>query len=125
MAEPHTDLDARPVTALPNLGPAMAGLLGEAGFTSVGALADAGADSAYKRVLALGHRPHFMAYLALVLALQGRPWTDCNKAEKAMLRARFDTLVDESKGPGTPSAGLAKELDRLGVRALSAPKPRG
>ena len=37
------------------------------------------------RLLEAGGRPHFIGYYVLVLALQGRPWTDIDRAEKAAL----------------------------------------
>lgn len=113
--------DARPVTALPNLGPAMARLLEDAGYGTVRALHEAGSDQAYRALLDTGHRPHFMAYLALTLALQGRPLSDCPPDEKAQHRARFDALCARPRAPDAPPSdtapsALAAELDRLGVR---------
>lgn len=55
-----------------------------------------GADAAYLRLLRAGHRPHFIAYYALVLGLEGRPWTDLPAEEKAALRRRFDALKSQA-----------------------------
>jgi hypothetical protein len=49
------------------------------------------------------------------MGLQGRPWNDCQGAEKAALRKRFDTLK-ASVGPSHSSAFEAA-LDALGVVA--------
>ncbi len=94
-----------PVTAIRNLGPAMAAEFARAGLTSATAIREIGADAAYARLLASGHKAHFMAYYALVLGLQGRPWNDATPDEKAALRTRFDALKAQ-----TPPADTA--LDR-------------
>jgi hypothetical protein len=53
-----------------------------------------------------------------VLALQGRPWTDFEPAEKIAFRRRFDALKARgaAAAQARPGAALAAELDRLGVR---------
>jgi len=51
----------------------------------------------------------------IVMGLQGRPWNDCQGAEKAALRKRFDTLK-AAVGPSHSSAFEAA-LDALGVEA--------
>ena len=47
------------------------------------------------------------------MGLQGRPWNDCQGAEKAALRARFDAI----KAAANPGAETAIEtvLDRIGT----------
>ena len=102
------------VSSIPNLGPATAGAFARVGITEAEELRRLGADSAYGRLLAAGERPHFIAYYALVMGLQGRPWNDCRGAEKAALRERFDALVAAQSDPALPER-LAI-LDRLGVR---------
>ena len=87
---------ARPVSAIRNLGPASDALYARAGLTSAAQVRAMGADAAYLRLLRIGHRPHFIAYYALVLGLEGRPWTDLPAAEKAALRRRFDALKSEA-----------------------------
>ena len=103
-----------PLTSVRNIGPAMAEAFLDAGITSAEALRDMGADAAYARLLSIGSRPHFIAYYALVMGLQGRPWNDCQGAEKTALRQRFDALVAEVKP--APKTDLARALDEVGVR---------
>jgi DNA transformation protein len=81
------------ISTLRNLGPATEAAFARAGIGSAEALRDLGADAAYARLLAAGERPHFIAYYVLHMALQGRPWNDCQGEEKAELRRRFDALV--------------------------------
>lgn len=102
------------IGSLRNLGPAMEAAFAAAGLETAEALRALGPDAAYGRLIDTGHRPHFMAYLALVAALQGRPWTDIAGSEKAALRAKFDVLLAGRQA--TPEAALERELDALGVR---------
>lgn len=103
-----------PVTTIRNIGPAMEDAFSRAGIETADALRKLGADAAYKRLIETGTRPHFIGYYALAMGLQGRPWNDCQGAEKTKLRERFDTICKDAV-PGKPSA-LATELDALGVR---------
>ena len=96
---------SEPVTAIRNLGPAMARSFESVGITDAETLRALGADAAYARLLAAGDRPHFIAYYAIVLGLQGRPWTDCTAAEKIDLRRRFDAI--KAGLAATPGAGAA------------------
>lgn len=111
-----TTPDPRPVTALRNMGPAMARVCADAGLHTVGDLATLGSDDAYARILASGHRPHFMAYLALAMGLQGRDIFDCRTTEKEDMRARFDRVAAGAAARGDDLSGLEAELDRIGVR---------
>ncbi|MEM9781972.1 MAG: TfoX/Sxy family DNA transformation protein [Pseudomonadota bacterium] len=88
---PDTEKNA-PVTAIKNIGPAMARHFAKAGLDSAEAVIALGPDRAYARLIATGHRAHFMAYVALVLGLAERPWHDLGPAEKAALRSRFDAI---------------------------------
>lgn len=81
-----------PISDLPNLGPAMDAAFARAGVTSAEALRELGTDAAYARLLQSGTRPHFIGYYVIEMALQGRPWNDCQGAEKKALRARFDAI---------------------------------
>ena len=103
----------RPVTAIPNLGPAMAEAFVRAGITTAEEIEAIGPDAAYARLIAAGDRPHFIAYYALVMGLMGRPWNDCRGAEKAALRARFDAI----KAASAPAGGdaMAAILDEIGL----------
>ncbi|ROT98444.1 TfoX/Sxy family DNA transformation protein [Histidinibacterium lentulum] len=107
-----------PVSSIRNLGPAMEAAFSGAGIDSAETLRSLGADSAYARLIESGHRPHFMAYLALVTGLQGRPLGECTGAEKAALRARFDALRSAGPHPGT---AFERHLDALGVRPPRRP----
>lgn len=105
-----------PLTSIRNVGPAMAASLERAGIADAGALRALGPEAAYARMLDAGERPHFMAYLALVTGLQGRPFGDPGPAEKARLRARFDAI----RAQAAPPPGIEAALDALGVT-----RPRG
>jgi hypothetical protein len=82
-----------PITTIRNLGPAMARSFAAAGIHDAATLRAMGADEAYARLVAAGSRPHFIAYCAIAMGLQGRPWTDCAGTEKIALRRRFDALI--------------------------------
>jgi hypothetical protein len=107
------------IGSIRNLGPAMEAAFAGSGIVSAEDLHALGADAAYARLIASGHRPHFMAYLALAAGLQGRPWTDVASAEKAALRARFDALL--AARDALPDTALERDLDALGVRPRTAP----
>lgn len=104
-----------PVTTLRNIGPAMAGAFAGAGLYTADEIRGLGADAAYSRLVASGTRPHFIAFYALVLGLQGRPWTDISPEEKLSLRARFDSIVAAS--PLTLEDPIERALDEIGMRA--------
>jgi TfoX-like protein len=103
---------------LPNLGPRSDEAFARAGIGSAEELIALGPDAAYRRLLAAGVRPHFIGFCAVVLALQGRPWSDFEPSEKAVLRRRFDALKAEAAATAKvqPGAALEAALDRLGVR---------
>lgn len=103
---------ARPVSSIPNLGPATERACARAGIDSAEALHALGADAAYARLIAHGEKPHFIGYYALVLGLMGRPWTDCRGREKADLRARFDALVAQNRAEPD---GIDRLLDEIGI----------
>src|SRR6056297_121539 len=98
--------DDAPVSTIRNLGPASEAVYARAGIATAGQLRALGADEVYRRLLATGSRPHFIAFYALAMGLQGRPWNDMDPAEKAAMRTRFDTLVAETRGaPGDGPGG--------------------
>jgi hypothetical protein len=52
----------------------------------------------------------------MVMGLQGRPWNDCQGAEKTALRARFDAIKARvAAGGEKPDAAIEAELDRIGT----------
>ena len=105
---------ARPVSDIPNLGPASEQAFAQAGLRSAEELIALGADAAYLRLMRAGTRPHFIGYYALVMGLQGRPWNDCRGDEKRELRRRFDALKAEL-GPTT--GHLDTILNEIGLLA--------
>jgi len=108
--------DPDPVSQVRNLGPASEAAFARAGTTSADMLREMGADAACEAVLRSAARPHFIAYYAMMLGLQGRPWTDCAGAEKAALRARFDAIKARVAGDGKrPDAAIEAMLDRIGT----------
>lgn len=98
------------ITTIRNLGPAMEKAFARAGVQTAEDLRDMGPDAAYTRLLASGHRPHFIGYYALVMGLQGRPWNDCKGKEKEALRARFDAIC-----AGHRPSGIEADLDAIGT----------
>lgn len=107
-----------------------------AAFCAVGiedaeTLQDIGADDAYARLLANGHRPHFIAYLAVALGLQGRHWNDIEPAEKSAFRARFDAIKSrksshDAKGRTLIDAALAEigVIERAAQPTSSRPEKK-
>ncbi len=105
-----------PVSTIRNLGPASDASFAQAGIESAEELREMGPDAAYAKLLAHGSRPHFIAYYAMVMGLQGRPWNDCKGDEKTALRARFDALVAAAKTDGNHiPLGIEKDLDMIGT----------
>lgn len=105
-----------PVSSIPNLGPATEAAFARAGVHTAQDLRALGADEAYRRLLQSGTLPHFIGYYVLVMGLQGRPWNDCQGAEKAALRLRFDAI--KASTPLTKQKGrsdLEAALDLFGV----------
>ncbi len=106
---------AEPVSSIRNLGPASDKSFARAGIETAEELRALGPDVAYARLLATGRKPHFIGYYSLVMGLQGRPWNDCQGAEKAALRKRFDAIKAQSHKKDRSEIEAA--LDLLGVRA--------
>lgn len=107
---------AAPVSSIRNLGPASDAAYARAGITSADTLREMGADAGYEALLRSGARPHFIAYYAMVMGLQGRPWNDCTGAEKTALRARFDAIrARMTRHPETPDPATEAMLDRIGT----------
>ena len=104
---------SKPVSSIRNLGPASDDVYRKAGIESAEQLIALGPDAAYARLLATGHRPHFIAYYAMVMGLMGRPWNDCQGEEKKELRARFDTI--RAANAPSDSPGIEAILNEIGV----------
>lgn len=102
-----------PVSSIRNLGPAFQAACDRAGIRSAEDLRALGADDAYARLLQSGHKPHFIGYYVLVMALQGRPWNDCKGAEKQALRVRFVAIKARAHDKGRSRLDAA--LDAIGV----------
>ncbi|WP_417274894.1 TfoX/Sxy family DNA transformation protein [Celeribacter halophilus] len=105
-----------PVSSIRNLGPASDASFAAAGIKCAEELRALGPDAAYARLLASGHRPHFIGYYAMVMGLQGRLWNDCKGKEKEALRTRFDAIVasvaaDTSAAP----SGIEAALNEIGT----------
>lgn len=110
-----------PVSSIPNLGPASEAAFARAGITSAEELREMGADAAYMRLLEAGSQPHFIGYYVLVMGLQGRPWNDCQGAEKKALRVRFDALKRQAVRSVTATdQAIDAALAAIGV--IPAPK---
>lgn len=92
----------------------MADALQAAGIHTVEQLREMGPDKAYAAMIGAGTRPHFIGYYAMVMGLQGRPWNDCQGAEKESLRKRFDAIVS-AKSSGRSGSAIARALDEVGV----------
>jgi hypothetical protein len=106
---------ATPVSSIRNLGPAFEQSCARAGIHSAEELRALGADAAYAQLLRHGTRPHFIGYYVLVMALQGRPWNDCQGDEKKALRKTFDALKAEMSDPGL--SAFEKVMNEIGVIA--------
>lgn len=112
---------SEPVSSIRNLGPASDASFAKAGITTATQLRELGAENAYLALLKSGTRPHFIGFYVLVMGLQGRPWNDCQGAEKAALRVTFDRLKAEAASTnegGTKEKGrseLEAALDLIGV----------
>ncbi len=105
-----------PVSSIPNLGPATEAAFARAGIHSADVVRALGPDEAYRRLLQAGTPPHFISYYVLVMGLQGRPWNDCQGAEKAALRARFDAIKASAPVAGKKGrSDLEAALDLFGV----------
>ncbi|MDZ4096144.1 MAG: TfoX/Sxy family DNA transformation protein [Paracoccaceae bacterium] len=105
-----------PVSSIPNLGPATEAAFAKAGLNNAEQIRALGADTAYLRWLGAGLPAHFIGFYALVMGLQGRPWTDCRGDEKKALRVRFDALKLEAAKSG-PVATWSKTKGRSEIEA--------
>ena len=104
---------SEPVSSIRNLGPASDAVYARAGIETAEQLRALGPDAAYRQLLQSGSKPHFIAYYAMVMGLQGRPWNDCQGDEKIALRLRFDAI--KSGGHDKGRSELEAALDIIGV----------
>jgi DNA transformation protein len=104
-----------PVSSIRNLGPASDREYGRAGIKTAEELRRIGPDEAYRRLLIAGSKPHFIGYYAMVMGLQGRPWNDCQGAEKTELRKRFDRIKASLSAQDKGQTALDAALDQIGV----------
>ncbi len=106
-----------PVSSIRNLGPDSDAAYARAGIDTATKLRGFGADAAYLKLLQSGKNPHFIGYYSMVMGLQGRPWNDCQGAEKQALRKRFDAIKADAqnKGRSDLEAAFDEILDRIGV----------
>jgi hypothetical protein len=106
-----------PVSSIRNLGPASDAVYARAGIETADQLRALGPDAAYKQLLKSGSKPHFIAYYAMVMGLQGRPWNDCQGDEKTALRVRFDAIKSTTTKGGHDKgrSDLEAALDIIGV----------
>lgn len=109
-----------PVSSIRNLGPSSEEAYARAGLTTAEQVRDLGPDETYRRLLHAGSRPHFIAYYALVMGLQGRPWNDAQGDEKKKLRQRFDAIKAEAFDQDL--SAFERTLDEIGVRPRRAPE---
>jgi DNA transformation protein len=98
------------ISTIRNMGPKMEAQFARAGLTTAEELHALGADEAYRRLVLGGHKPHFIAYCALVLGLQGRGWKTLGDEEKAVLRARFAAIKAKPQ-----KSDLDRFLDDFGL----------
>ncbi|MDG1084469.1 MAG: TfoX/Sxy family DNA transformation protein [Planktotalea sp.] len=104
------------VSSIPNLGPASDISFARAGLTSAQQVHDLGAEACYAKLIRARTKPHFIDFYALAMGLQGRPWNDCQGAEKAALRVTFDILKDSTKSTKEKGrSDLEAALDAIGV----------
>ena len=101
------------VSTIRNLGPASDAVYARAGIHTASQLRELGPDAAYRQLLQSGSKPHFIAYYAMVMGLQGRPWNDCQGDEKKALRVRFDAIKED--GHDKDRSDLEAALDVIGV----------
>lgn len=102
-------------SSIRNLGPASDIFYGHAGIDTAEHLRDLGPDEAYFRSLQTGGKPHFIGYYALVMGLQGRPWNDCQGAEKIDLQKRFNAIKARLSGKDKGRSEMEAALNKIGV----------
>lgn len=105
-----------PISSIRNLGPAMEKAFIKAGIPDANALRALDPDYAYTTLLQSGHPPHFIAYYAMIMGLQGRPWNDPSPQEKHQLRQRFDAIKASLKPNKKDPSDIERILDKIGVR---------
>tara|TARA_R110002124_G_scaffold99650_2_gene245790 strand:+ start:1402 stop:1737 length:336 start_codon:yes stop_codon:yes gene_type:complete len=102
-------------SSIRNLGPATDAVYAKAGIYTADEIRTLGADEAYFMLLKSGSRPHFIAFYALAMGLQGRPWNDCKGTEKDTLKVRFEGIKARLKDTPISKTAMEMELEKLGV----------
>ena len=85
------------LTALPNIGKALANELTKVGIDSPDALREVGSIQATARIAAGGRDACYSLLFALEGAIRGIRWHTIPRSERATLKARFDGV---RAGPG-------------------------
>jgi len=105
-----------PISSIFNLGPASDVSFAKAGLTSAQQVRDLGAEACYAKLIRAGTKPRFIGFYALAMGLHGRPWNDCQGADKAALRVTFDILKDAANSTKEKDrSDLETALDAIGV----------
>jgi DNA transformation protein len=86
--------DVKSIADLPNLGPASARMLAEAGITSVSQLRKLGAAAAFLMVQQAGLRPSRNLLWAMEGALTGRHWLKLTESDRERLLRQVDLTCD-------------------------------
>ncbi len=103
------------VSTIRNLGPKVEQMFARAGIYTAEEIFELGAEEAYRRLLKVGIRPHFIGFYCLYLGLQNRPWNDLSPEEKSDLRKTFDTVVEGARTEFGERSAIEAELNVLGV----------
>jgi len=107
-------MSAKP-SSIRNLGPAADIFYGRASIKTAEHLRNLGPDEAYFRSLQAGGKAHFIGYYAMVMGLQGRPWNDCQGAEKKNMAKRFDAIKARLSPKDKGRSEIEAALNELGV----------
>ncbi len=103
------------VSTIRNLGPKVEQMFARAGIHTAEEIFELGAEEAYRRLLKVGIRPHFIGFYCLYLGLQNRPWNDLSPEEKSDLRKTFDTVGEGARTEFGERSAIEAELNVLGV----------
>ncbi len=110
----------RPVSAIPNLGPASQEAFARAGIHSAEEIEALGPDAAYERLLQSGAAPHFIGYYVLgVMAFRGAPerlpWRRKRRGS-ASASTRSRPWWARRPSPAAKDARFEAAMDEIGLR---------